>query len=85
MNVGRVNSFEASCVVPDDPGEVVRGSRPLTAEDRVQLREQMIARLVSQSTTSNPAPRWREVDERVRLAMKGWRPGLAHSAESRAR
>lgn len=39
MNVGRVNSFDASCVVPNDPGEVVRGSRPLTAEDRVQLAD----------------------------------------------
>ena len=84
MNVGRVNSVEASCVVQDDPGEIVRGSRPLTAEDRVQLREQMIARLVSQSAASNPPPRWRAVDERVRLAMKGWRPGLSHSAETSA-
>jgi hypothetical protein len=49
MNLGCVRSFEASCVVPEDPGEVVRGARPLTAEDAAQLREQMIVRLVAQA------------------------------------
>lgn len=75
MNVGRVNSFEASCVVQEDPGEIVRGARPLTAEDTVRLREQMIARLLAQSSALRPTPRWQAVDERVRLAMKGWHPG----------
>ncbi len=78
MDVGRVNSFEASCVVQDDPGEIVRGSRPLTAEDVVRLREQMITRLVAQASSPTPLPRWRAIDERVRLAMKGWRPGVRH-------
>jgi len=78
MDAGRVNSFEASCVVQDDPGEIVRGSRPLTPEDVVRLREQMITRLLAQSTSPTPPPRWRAVDERVRLAMKGWRPGVRH-------
>ena len=78
MDIGRVNSFEASCVVQEDPGEIVRGSRPLTAEDVVRLREQMIARLVAQATSPTPVPMWRAVDERVRLAMKGWRPGVRH-------
>jgi len=80
MDVGRVNSFEASCVVQEDPGEIVRGSRPLTAEDVVRLREQMITRLVAQATLPTPLPRWRAVDERVRLAMKGWRPGVRHDS-----
>jgi hypothetical protein len=80
MDVGRVNAFEASCVVPDDPGEVVRGARPLTPEDASRLREQMIARLVAQASPANTMvlrPRVvTEVSERVRLAMAGWRPGI---------
>ena len=38
-------SFEPSCVVPDDPGEVVRGAQPLDETARRQLREQAIARM----------------------------------------
>ncbi len=76
MDVGRVNSYEASCVVQDDPGEIVRGARPLTAEDAVRLREQMIARLLAQSEVPRRvAARQSPLDERVRIAMSGWRPG----------
>ena len=46
-DLGIVKSFEASCVVPDDPGEVVRRARPLCQEDRERLREQAIARLLA--------------------------------------
>lgn len=38
-------AFEASCVVDDDPGEVVRHAAPLDDRARVQLREQQIARM----------------------------------------
>jgi hypothetical protein len=76
MDLGRVNSFEASCVVQDDPGEVVRGARRVTADDVVRMREQMIARLVAQSRPLKTVPDWPSaVSERVRLAMKDWRPG----------
>ena len=53
-------------------------NRLLHAEDVARLREQMITRLVAQSTSPTPLPRWRAIDERVRLAMKGWRPGVRH-------
>lgn len=46
-DLGSVKSFEASCVVPDDPGEVVRGARPATKDDveimAAQRRERQIA------------------------------------------
>lgn len=38
-------AFEASCVVDDDPGEIVRHAAPLDDRARIQLREQQIARL----------------------------------------
>ena len=38
--------FEPSCVVPDDPGEVVRHAGPIDAEAQRQLLEQHIDRLV---------------------------------------
>lgn len=37
--------WESSCVVPDDPGEIVRHAAPMTAHARAQIREQQIARL----------------------------------------
>jgi hypothetical protein len=54
MDLGSVKSFEASCVVPDDPGEVVRGARPLCPEDRDRLREQAIARLMAEHRRQVP-------------------------------
>jgi hypothetical protein len=81
MDVGRVNSFEASCIVQDDPGEVVRGARPLTAEDAARLREQMIARLLAHSAPVSVGPRPRGLDERVRIAMTGWRPGASEAPQ----
>jgi hypothetical protein len=43
-SLGRV-AFEPSCVVEDDPGEVVRHAAPLDARAAAQMREQQIARL----------------------------------------
>lgn len=37
--------FDPGCVVPDDPGEVVRHAAPLDATARQAIREQQIARL----------------------------------------
>jgi hypothetical protein len=74
MNLGRVNSFDARCVVQEDPGEIVRGARPLTDEDAARLREQMA------EAAREGRPRLSGLDEGVRLAMKGWRPGRAHQA-----
>ena len=39
-------AWEPSCVVGEDPGEIVRHARPLDDLARAQLREQRIARLV---------------------------------------
>lgn len=52
-SLGRVR-FEPSCVVPDDPGMVVRGARRLTDEDRAVLREQHIARLTAACERGQP-------------------------------
>ena len=83
MNVGRVHSFEATCVVDVDPGEVVRRARPLTAEDAGRLREQMIARLAAEARRPSPVARSpHAVEERVRLAMRGLRPGVRHDSET---
>lgn len=48
MDLGTVRSFEAACVVPDDPGEVVRGARPTSSLDRERMREQAITRLMAE-------------------------------------
>lgn len=45
--IGERVRYEASCVVEDDPGMVVRHARPITAEDRAVIREQEIARMVA--------------------------------------
>lgn len=73
MDVGFVVRFEASCVVPDDPGEVVRGARRFTPEDRDRLREQMIARLIEAGDGRVREPVDDDVATRVRIAMRGWR------------
>ena len=74
MDVGCVSSFEARCVVPDDPGEVVRGARPITAEDRARMREQAILGLMARhrAESMGRVPE-RPVRDRVRVAMAGWR------------
>ena len=73
-DVGCVSSYEARCVVPDDPGEVVRGARPITSEDRVRMREQAIIRLLARHRAEFPARvTERPVRDRVRAAMAGWR------------
>lgn len=41
--------YETSCIVPEDPGCVVRGARRITPEDVDQLREQHIARMIAES------------------------------------
>lgn len=43
--LGTVREISTRCIVPDDPGEVVRGARPLDDQARAQMREQQIARL----------------------------------------
>jgi hypothetical protein len=45
--LGTLDGWEASCVVPEDDSEVVRGAAPLDAAARAQLREQHIARLLA--------------------------------------
>ena len=73
MDHGCVRSFEASCVVPEDPGEVVRGARPLTAEDAAQLREQMIVRLLAQAGQPQLPPYAASaLGDQVRRAMRDW-------------
>lgn len=47
VELGSVSSFEAACIVPDDPGEVVRGAKPISAGDRERMREQHISRLMA--------------------------------------
>lgn len=51
MNLGHIDLSQTphGCIVPDDPGMVVRGARPTSEADRHQLREQMIARLVREA------------------------------------
>lgn len=76
MDVGCVSSYEPRCVVPDDPGEVVRGARPITPEDRVRMREQAIVRLVAHHRAEFPLRMAeRPVRDRVRAAMAGWHAG----------
>lgn len=41
-----VRAFEPSCVVEDDPGEIVRHAGPPDARARQMLLEQRLARLV---------------------------------------
>lgn len=80
-DIGRVTSFEAGCVVDDDPGEVVRGARPTTVEDRNRMREQNIARLLAEHLADAPArAAARPVQDRVRVAMADWR--VRHLSES---
>ena len=40
-----VEEFDPGCIVPDDPGEVVRHARPADERDRGHIREQQIARM----------------------------------------
>lgn len=47
LELGSVRSFEAGCVVGEDPGEVVRSAKPISAHDRDRMREQHIARLMA--------------------------------------
>ena len=51
--LGSVHSFEAACIVPDDPGEVVRGAKPISAHDRDRMREQHIARMMADYRRQN--------------------------------
>lgn len=43
--LGPVREISTRCIVPDDPGEVVRGAQPLDDHARAQMREQAIARM----------------------------------------
>jgi hypothetical protein len=51
--LGSVSSFERACIVPDDPGEVVRGAKPISSHDRDRMREQHIARLMADYRRQN--------------------------------
>ncbi len=48
VELGSVRSFEPGCVVADDPGEVVRSAKPISAHDRDQMREQHISRMMAE-------------------------------------
>ena len=48
VELGSVRSFEAGCVVADDPGEVVRSAKPISAHDRDRMREQHISQMLSE-------------------------------------
>ena len=66
LDMGRASTFEARCVVDDDPGDVVRGARPITAEDLDRMREQGIARLLARHLFDTPARATaRQVQDRV--------------------
>ena len=51
--LGSVRSFEPGCVVADDPGEVVRSAKPISAADRDRMREQHISRLLADYRRQN--------------------------------
>ena len=53
LELGTVRSFEAACIVPDDPGEVVRGAKPISPADRERMREQHISRLLAEFRRQN--------------------------------
>ncbi len=48
VELGSVSSFEPACVVADDPGEVVRSAKPISAHDRDRMREQHISRMMAE-------------------------------------
>ena len=52
--LGSVRSFEPACVVPEDPGEVVRGARPISPQDRERMREQQIVRMMADYHRQRP-------------------------------
>lgn len=51
MNLGHVDRYEWSCVVADDPGDVVRHARVLTPEDYRGVVEARIVRLMVAAKT----------------------------------
>ncbi len=53
VELGSVKSFEAACIVPEDPGEVVRGAKPISPHDRDRMREQHISRLMADFRRQN--------------------------------
>jgi hypothetical protein len=53
FELGSVSSFEPACIVPDDPGEVVRGAKPISSDDRERMREQHISRLMADFRRQN--------------------------------
>ena len=53
VELGSVRSIEAACIVADDPGEVVRGAKPISAADRDRMREQHIARMMADYRRQN--------------------------------
>jgi len=56
-SLGFVRSYDIRCVVPDDPGEVVRGARRLCADDRAALDRQSRYRWRQAFSPALTAPR----------------------------
>ena len=56
VELGSVRSFEPACVVADDPGEVVRSAKPISAHDRVRMREQQISRMMAEYRRQRSEP-----------------------------
>ena len=54
--LGSVSSFEPGCVVADDPGEVVRSAKPISAHDRDRMREQHISRMMAEYRRQRSEP-----------------------------
>ncbi len=56
VELGSVRSFEPGCVVADDPGEVVRSAKPISAHDRDRMREQHISRMMAEFRGQHAQP-----------------------------
>lgn len=61
--------FEPSCVVPDDPGEIVRHAGPIDAQAKRQLLEQHIDRLLWSHRSTLGNERGQAVGANTRVAL----------------
>lgn len=66
---GEFVRYEPACVVPDDPGEVVRHARPIDDHARRQLREQHISRLVGNGSPRLGSARYPALGANTRVAL----------------
>jgi hypothetical protein len=69
--LGYVRSFEESCVVPEDPGMVVRHARPTTAADRATMHAQYLQRLTAERRHAG-LPTAAEAARRTRPLVPHW-------------